>query len=108
MEQAIEDAITALLKAWSDQGYSREDLKVEEEGRTITVNVETTMIYTHVLNVVERVLEVRRMRFESFGKPIYLEPDKTASGGPRRHHKRHEQRDWRNGATHFRRKGNEG
>lgn len=39
MEQAIEDAIAALLKAWSDQGYSREDLEVEEEGRTITINV---------------------------------------------------------------------
>ncbi|HEX3249672.1 MAG TPA: hypothetical protein VHS05_09605 [Pyrinomonadaceae bacterium] len=39
MEQAVEDAIAALLKAWSDQGYSREDLEVAEEGRTITVNV---------------------------------------------------------------------
>ena len=43
MEQALEDAIAALLKAWSDQGYSREDLEVEEEGRTITVTCRMTI-----------------------------------------------------------------
>jgi hypothetical protein len=39
MEQAVEGAIASLLKAWSDQGYSREDLEVDEERGTVTVSV---------------------------------------------------------------------
>lgn len=39
MEQAVEDSITALLKAWSDQDYSRGDLEVDEENQTVTVSV---------------------------------------------------------------------
>lgn len=39
MDKVVEDAIESLLKSWSDQGYAREDLIVDEGRGTITVNV---------------------------------------------------------------------
>lgn len=39
MDKVVEDAIESLLKLWSDQGYAREDLIVDEGRGTITVNV---------------------------------------------------------------------
>jgi len=70
--------------------------------------VKTAIVHMHVGSEVGRLSEVRQMRFASFWQSrFYPEPDKTASGGSRRH-KCHEQTKLPKRNRHFMRKETKG